>query len=330
MRYRLPLAVLVSLSISAAGCAAQGGPGAASGKFTPRSVDLVVHTGPGGGSDLFARKVNEILRQAKLVSGNWTVRNENGGSGATAMAYMRGLSGREDTVAFTTPTWLTTPLTNKEVAVTIDQMTPVVQLASEPTVMAVRTDSPYASLPDFVAAAKRQPGKLVQTGGSVTAVDAIAGKILQGQTGAQWSFLSFEGGGERIAALLGGDADMMFAAPAEIKEQVRSGALKVIATIGDKKSALFPDAPTLAEAGIAAQVPQQLRGVVGPPKMPQEAVEYYTGVFAKLVRTPQWATYVQDNGLETAYAGTGAWAETLQSQNDLLRGTLQRLGLAEG
>ncbi|MGP4017722.1 Bug family tripartite tricarboxylate transporter substrate binding protein [Saccharopolyspora sp. 5N708] len=325
---RIPLlrtcALATAVVFAAAGCSGEQG---ANGEFAPEAVEFVVHTGPGGGSDVFAREVTGLLQQTRLITPNsWTVRNENGGSGAAAMAYLARLSGEEETVALSTPTWTTTPLTTSG-SVTLDDLTCVAQLVTEPMLMAVKADAPYNTLQEFVAAARAEPGGLIQTGGSVTSVDAIAGEIIRANTGTDWSYLSFEGGGERIAAVLSGDADMMFGSPLDFTEQVRAGNLKVIATIGSEAPALFPDAPTLAESGIDVPVPQQVRGLIGPPDMSEEARAYYTGLFEKLVATPEWAAYVEKNGLTTAFADGAAFERNMTEQAGLLRTNLDQLGL---
>jgi putative tricarboxylic transport membrane protein len=316
-------ALAAALVLAAAGC---GGGSSRSGG-APEAVEFVVHTGPGGGSDVFAREVTGLLQQTGLITPNsWTVRNENGGSGAAAMAFLARLSGDEDTVALSTPTWITTPLTTSG-SISLDDLTYVAQLVSEPMLMAVKADSPHDNIQDFVTAARAEPGGLVQTGGSVTSVDAIAGEIIQAATGTDWSYLSFEGGGERIAAVLSGDADMMFGSPTDFTEQVRAGKLKVIGTIGPEASALFPDAPTLPASGIDAAVPQQVRGLIGPPDMPEEAIAYYTGVFEKLTATPEWAAYVEKAGLTTTFANGAEFERNMTAQADLLRDNLSELGL---
>lgn len=323
-------AVSAALALLVTGCSSATGSddGTTAEEFSPEAVELMVHTGPGGGSDVFARELTAILESEELVErSSWTVVNENGGSGAVAMAQLARLAGEETTVAMTTPTWLTTPLTNADAAVTIDQLTPIAQMVSEPMVMAVAADAPYESLEDFVAAAEADPGALVQTGGSVTAVDAIAGEVLKDETGADWSFLSFEGGGERVTALLSGDADMMFGAPSDFSEQVRAGELRVIATIGEERSELFPDAPTLEESGFDVEVPQQLRGLVGPPEMPEEAVAYYEGIAEEVSSTDAWAQYCEENGLTPVFAGADEWADNLEEQDELLTELLDELDL---
>ena len=84
----------------------------------------------------------------------------------------------------------------------------------------MRADSAIKTLADFVAAAKDKPGQLKQAGGSITSRENVVRQLLMTHTGARWSFISFPGGGERLAALLGGHVDlMMILDPSEAREQ---------------------------------------------------------------------------------------------------------------
>src|SRR2546427_321294 len=184
--------------------------------FRPaRPVEVVVHTGPGGGSDLLARAVALMVEREKLLPVRMQVVNKTGGGAAVAAAYLAEKKGDPNTIGFFTGVWLTSPLTSAEARVSLKDLTPVVRLVLEPAVIAVKTDAPYKTLADFVAAARQHPGQLKQSGGSITSRDNVVRQLLQKHTGARWSFISFPGGGERMAALLGGHVNMMVIEPAE-------------------------------------------------------------------------------------------------------------------
>jgi putative tricarboxylic transport membrane protein len=173
----------------------------------------------------------------------------------------------------------------------------------EPAVFAVRADSPYKSLKDFIEAAKARPGQLKQSGGSATSRDNIVRQSLQAATGARWAFVSFPGGGERLAALLGGHVDIMVIEPQEAGEQVRAGKLRVLAQVTDKRLPGYPGVPTLKEAGYNVNPTPQIRAVVAPPQQPDEASRYWEGVFNKLRGTESWKKYIADNQLEERFTG---------------------------
>ena len=109
-------------------------------------------------------------------------------------------------------------------------------------------------------AAKEKPGQLKQSGGSVTSRDNVVRQLLQRSSGARWAFISFPGGGERIAALLGGHVNMMVIEPAEAGEHIRAGNMRVLAQVSDARLPAFPSVPTLKEAGFNVTPVPQVRG----------------------------------------------------------------------
>jgi putative tricarboxylic transport membrane protein len=322
---------LVSLMLVASACGLNGDSGGGSQgggeTFQPESPEFMVHTGPGGGSDIFVRDLIEMMRQEGIIEGNWPVRNEEAGEGAGAMNQLLSDRGGTDLISAMTTTWLTTPLTIEGASVTVEDLTPIAGLITEPEVMAVPTDSPYGSLSDFVADAKKNPGELVQTGGSTTEVGALNGEVLQAEAGTDWKFLSFEEVGQRVAALLNGDADMMFGSTQDFAPHVNAGKIKVIATISPLPSPVFPDAPTTKEQGFESELVGQVRGVMGPPDMPAEALEYYQGVFEDTLQTDAWKEYAKKNGLVTQLRLGQEWDDFLAQQNEKVKEALKTADL---
>lgn len=321
------------LLVFAAGCglntddSSDDGGGDGGGASEPTDVEYLVHTGPGGGSDIFARDVVSMLRDEEIISENWPVRNEEAGEGAGAMAYLLGEAGEDNTISGITTTWLTTPLTIEGVETKVTDFTPVAGLIIEPEVMAVTADSPYETLSDFVDDAKANPGDLVQAGGSTTEVGALNGKALATEAGTSWKFLSFEEVGQRIAALLNGDADMMFGSAQDFTAQVKAGKLKVIASISPEPSPIYPDAPTTADEGFSTELVPQIRGILAPPDIPDSALEYYQGVFSDLVETESWKSFAEKNGVVTDLTVGDEWGEFLAEQEELVREKLDEVGL---
>ncbi len=270
--------------------------------FKPaRTVDLVVHTGPGGGSDVLARAIAVMVEKEKLLPVRLQVVNKPGGNGAVAAAHLAEKKADPNTLGLFTGVWLQTPLVSAEAKVTLRDLTPIARLVLEPAVIAVKADAPYKTLAEFIEAAKKNPGQLKQSGGSNTSRDNVVRQLLQKSTGARWAFISFPGGGERIAALLGGHVDIMVIEPEEAGEHIRAGNMRVLAQVSEKRLAKFPEAPTLKEAGFDVPVVPQVRGVVAPPGIPKENVEFWQDFFRKLTRTPSWQKYIADNQFEDGY-----------------------------
>jgi len=313
----------IALSIAALALAA---PAAAQWKPT-KPVDLIVHTGPGGGSDLLARAMTTMIEKEKLVPVRINVINKPGGNGAVAAAALVERKGDPHTIGLITSVWIAGPLTSSEAKITVHDLKPIAQLMLEPAVFVVRADSPYKTLKDFIEAAKAKPGALKQSGGSVTSRDNIIRLSLQHATGAKWAFVSFQGGGERLAALLGGHVDIMVIEPQEAGEQVRAGKLRVLTQLTEKRLPGWPDVPTLKESGYDVAMTPQIRAVVAPPEQPADASMYWENTFDKLRKTESWKKYVHDNQLEESFADGATLKKTMVEIEKQLKDAYTQAGI---
>lgn len=317
MSNKLALAALLALSNTVF---AQG--------FTPtRPVEAVVHTGPGGGSDVLARAVALMIEKEKLLPVRMQVVNKPGGGGAVAAAYLAEKKGEDHTIGFFTGVWLTNPLTSEKAKVTLKDLTPIARLVLEPALIAVKADAPYKSLPDFINAAKQKPGQLKQSGGSITSRDNVVRQQLQQVTGVRWQFISFPGGGERIAALLGGHVDMMVIEPAEAGEHIRGGNMRVLAQVADTRLPAFPNVPTIREAGFNVTPVPQVRGIVAPPGIPAANVAYWEGVFRRLTQTASWKKFLDENQFEDGYQNAVELTKFYEEFSQEMRGILKEAGI---
>ena len=300
----------------------------AAAQFKPsKPVEFVTHTGPGGGGDVFARGIAAAMEKEGLMPVRMQVVNKTGGGGLTAMAYLAEKQGETHTIAVFTGIWFTNPIMRKEAKFTMRDMTPLVRLVLEPAMVAVKNDAPYKSLKDFIDAAKQKPGEMKQSGGSLGSRDWVVRQLLMTNTGANWAFISFPGGGERIAALLGGHVNMMVIEPQEAGEHIRAGNLRVIATVADKRLPAFPDVPTIQEAGFKIPNVPQVRGIVAPPGIPPEAVAYWEELFARFIKTPSWQKYLAENMFQDGYMRSAELAKFGDEFSDSTRKILVEGGV---
>ena len=295
----------IVFSIAVVGAIALQATAFAQGFKPSKTVEIVVHTGPGGGNDVLARAIAVMIEKEKLLPVRMQVVNKPGGGGAVAPAFLAENMGNTHMVALFSGVWLTNPIVTAEAKVTVRDLTPVVRLVTEPAVIAVKADAPFKTLGDFIDAARKAPGQLKQSGGSISSRDNVVRQLLQKQTGAQWAFISFPGGGERISALLGGHVNMMVIEPQEAGEHIRAGNMRVLAQVSEKRLAAFGNVPTLKEAGFDIPNVPQVRGVVAPPGVAKEAVAYWEDLFRRLSRTDSWKKYLEDNQFEDGYLGSG-------------------------
>jgi putative tricarboxylic transport membrane protein len=315
----------LSIAVISTALFIHAGPGYAQFKPT-KPIEIIVHTGPGGGADVLARFISQAVEKEKLAPVRMQVNNKSGGGGLTAMNYVVEKKGDAHAIAIFTGNWLTNPLTQAEAKVTIKDMTPIVRLVLEPAVVVVKADAPYKTLRDFIDAAKKAPGQLKQSGGSITSRDNVIRQLMMKNTGANWTFISFPGGGERIAALLGGHVNMMVIEPQEAGEHIRAGNMRVLAQISEKRLAGFPNVPTLKEAGVDIPYVPQVRGIVAPPGIPQDAVAYYEDLFARLSKTGTWRKYLEDQQFEDGFQRSAELSQFFDQFTNRMREILKDAG----
>ncbi len=296
--------------------------------FTPeRPLEFMVHTGPGAGSDVFARAVQGLLGKTKLVSQTIQVSNKAGGGGLVAMSYLGEKKGENHLVAVFTGVWFVNPQIRSNAKFTMSDLTPIARLILEPAVMTVRADSPYKTAKDFFDAAKANPGKLKQSGGSISGRDNTIRQLLMKASGADWQFISMKSGGERVAALLGGHVDMFVMEPSEAEEQIKAGKIRVLATLMEKRIPSMPNIATINEQGYKVPEVPQARGFVGPPGMSPAAKAYYVDVLTKLHGTKDWADFIKENRYEDGFLTGPALDKFVSEYTQTLRGILKDAGV---
>jgi len=307
--------------------AAIASPVAAQGFKPTRPIEFVTHTGPGGGGDVLARAIASAMEKEKLMPVRMQVVNKTGGGGHTAMSYLVEKKGDAHTIAVFTGLWFTNPIMRAEANITLKDLTPLVRLVLEPAMLAVKNDASYKTLKDFIDAAKQNPGQLKQSGGSLGSRDWIVRQLLMKNTGTSWAFISFPGGGERIAALLGGHVNIMLIEPQEAGEHIRAGNMRVLAAISEQRMAAFPNAPTLKEAGFDVPNVPQPRGIIAPPGIPADAVAYWEELFAKFVKTPSWRKILEDSLFEDGFQRSAELDKFIDQYSETTRGILREGGV---
>jgi putative tricarboxylic transport membrane protein len=297
-------------------------------QFKPtRTIEFVVHGGPGSGNDVFARQLTTIIDQEKLAPVRMQVVNKPGGGSTTAANYVTSKKNDPHVIACFTNIWLIDPLIQPSAANRLQDMSPIARLVVEPALVVVLADSPYKTLGQFIEAAKANPGKLRWSGGSIMSRENTVRQLLMQKTGARWQFISFPSGGERLAALLGGHVEMMIVDPSEAGEQIRAGKFRAIAQVSARRLPGFPDIPTIKEAGFDIPDVPQMRGVVGAAGMSDATIAFYEDMFLKASQTPLWKKFVGERQLDGEFVRSKDLKPFLNSFEGTLRNILKDAGV---
>ncbi len=300
-------------------------PAAAQEFYPSEQLEWTIAFGPGGGNDIMSRTIVDILQKYDLYPSEISVENRAGGSGAVGWGYLYSQSGDPYAISTTSGSFITTPL-QADTPWSPSDFTPVALLATDDLVLLVNGDSEIDSLDAFIESARENPPTI---GGIGTVnVDFIVPKILSDQAGFEFDYVSFNDAGEMNTALLSDALDAMMANPAEILGLVESGDLKPLAFSGDTVPETLGDIPTMAEAGYEIGVSMP-RGLILAPDAPEEAQQWWIATIKKVVDTPEWDAYINNNQLTENLQYGAEFEETLLKTQENFARILREQGAIE-
>jgi putative tricarboxylic transport membrane protein len=321
---KVALAAVLGLSILAAGCSSTGG-----GTFPTKPIEFIAPSGAGGGWDSTARTAAKVLNDEKIITQPITVQNKAGGGGAVGLAYLVDKKGDPYTINVYSPPLLLIYL-NGQSQFSYKDVTPIAQVMTDYSVFAVKADSKFKTIQDVMAAAKADPKSVKVGGGSAPgSMDHLAflkpAKVA-GVDVKSLPYVSFQGGGEAMTALLGGHIDVISTGIGEAAEQARAGKVRILAVTAPKRVDVIKDVPTLKESGIDAEF-IVWRGFFGPPNMPADALKTMDESFSKMLKSKAWADAAAKQGWITEYKNSADFKKFLDNENKTMESLLAEVGL---
>lgn len=288
---------------------------AADPDYPSRPIDYVTFASPGSTQDLIGRLMADIIAKEKILSQPMVVLNKTGSGGAVAFGYVYERKGNPHLVLIVpSASFLLTPMLTK-LPYNYKSFVPLCNLAVDGSVLAVRSDSPFKTVDDLFAEAKKKPKELLQGGGSFTAPENMQGRAMQKIKGVQWNFVSFAGGSnEALVNLLSGNVHFILVNPDAVRDHVRSGKVRVLLNCAPTRFSLFQDVPTVKEAGLGEPV-GTYRGMVGPPDMPEYAAKKLEAVFKRITENDRFKKYIEDSMMQPAWMPSQEYGKFLDEEN---------------
>ncbi len=303
------IAVVLLLAVSAAFAGGTGENDGKSVKFPSRPLEFVACYGPGGGHDTMLRTMQKILTEEGIITESINVINKPGGSGTIGMAYVSGHEGDGHYLMSATSSFLATPL-NTNVSVNYKDFTPIARLGVDPNIIVVNSQSKYMTLSDAV-----NSGEIINIGGNLGSIDHILAMKLQKMTSIKFNFIPFQGDGELVSALLGGQIDMIATNPNTALDYLRAGKFRALGISIDERLPALPDVPTLKELGYDISL-SVFRGIVAPKNISEEARKYYSDMAKKLSESERWnKEYLERNTIAAGYLDSDDFAKYLDELN---------------
>jgi putative tricarboxylic transport membrane protein len=288
---------------------------------------MMVPNSPGGGYDLTARTAVKIMEDQD-ITGRVEVFNVIGAGGTVAMARLMNEKGNDDLMMTMGLGVVGATYTNGS-NIKASDATAIAKLIEDPGAIFVPASSPFKTVQDFVTAWKADPSKVTIGGGSSPGgPDHLFPMELAKAVGVDpktVNFITYDGGGDLLTALLGNKITVGTSSPGELIDQIEAGQLRVLAVSSDKRVEGV-DAPTLKESGIDLTF-ANWRGVLAPPGISDKAKQSMVKVLEEMHGTEQWKQALVKNGWTDAFV-TGAEFETfLKDQDNRVSSTLTELGL---
>ncbi len=288
---------------------------------------MMVPNSPGGGYDLTARTAVKIMEDQD-ITGRVEVFNVLGAGGTVAMARLMNERGNDDLMMTMGLGVVGATYTNGS-KIKASDATAIAKLIEDPGAIFVPADSPFKTVGDFVAAWKADPSKITIGGGSSPGGPdhlfpmEVAKKV--GVDPKQVNFITYDGGGDLLTALLGKKITVGTSSPGELIDQIEAGQLRVLAVSSEKRVEGI-DAPTLKEAGIDLTF-ANWRGVLAPQGISDTAKREMVKSLEEMHGTQQWKDALVKNGWTDAFVTGADFEQFLKDQDNRVSSTLTELGL---
>jgi putative tricarboxylic transport membrane protein len=292
-------------------------------------LKVIAPANPGGGWDQTARSIQQVLQSGAIVK-TVTVENIPGAGGTIGLAqFVDKQAGNGNALLVNGLVMVGAILTNNA-AVTLKQTTPIARLTGEYEVIVVPANSEFATLAGLIEKLKADPGAVAWGGGSAGGTDHILAGLVAKVVGvdpAQLNYVPFSGGGEALAAVLGGHVTAGVSGYGEWEGQIASGELRALA-ISSAERLPGIDIPTLREQGIDVDL-ANWRAIVAPPGIDDAQKTALLDTVDAMVKSEGWQTVLKERNWLDLYLAGDEFAAFLADEDARITATLQQIGLVK-
>ncbi len=293
--------------------------------FPSRPIEMVIHSNPGAGQDVFGRLVAEISAREKLLPQPFTVVNRPGGSGAVASTFMKSKRGDPHYLLSLSSTIVLALAQRPDIGLPLDIYTPVALFGFDLQSVTVPVDSKYKTFKDLVEAAKQSPDTIVNGIASATGTARFFQYQLEKMTGAKFKYVSFKSGSDAMAAVMGKHVDVTMENVSEVLSGVEAKKLRILAVPSAQRLTGLPDVPTLKELGYNIHVGGG-RGLAMPAGVPKEALAVMEAAAERAHKSAAWRDYANKNMYESTYMGSAQLTQYLNNQLPAVGEFMQFIG----
>ncbi|AQU80412.1 Bug family tripartite tricarboxylate transporter substrate binding protein [Planococcus faecalis] len=297
---------------------------AGSPDYPERGLTIVAPSGAGGGWDLTARSIAKTMNTTGIIEESIMVENKPGGGGAVYMAEYATKEVDNDYMLMvkSPPILINNSKAEGNSPYGYKDTTPLAQLTRDYGAIVVRADSEFQTLTDVLDAVKTDPKAVTFAGGSAPgSMDHLVGILPAFEYGIDpksVKYVSYDGGGEAVAALLGNNADVIATDASTIGEYMKSGDVRVLAVSSPERlEGDLSEIPTFKEEGIDTEF-TIWRGIFGPKDMSDTAYKYWSEKLEEMSGSEGWKQELEQNGWQSEYKNGEDFEKYLQTQEELI------------
>lgn len=307
------------------------GQAVAADPYPVRPIQVIVPFPPGGVADLVARPFATALE--KQLKQPVVIVNKTGAGGAVGMQAQAVSKPDGYTLMVALSSISVMPevdaLFGRPPVYKLSEFAPIALLSSDPTVLVVGSKSPWKTVADFVADAKKRPGEIKYASSGVYGTMHVAMEMFAHAAGIKLRHIPTGGGGPALTALLGGHVDAISGGPNVSIPQIKAGNVRVLAGWGDKRLAALPDVPTLMELGYKNVEFYIWSGFFAPAATPQPIINVLREATAKAVQAPEFKAAMQKMETPIAYMDAPEFRKFWDADADRLVKAVRNIGKVE-
>ena len=282
--------------------------------YPDRAVKIVVPYPPGGFNDTLARISSEKL--SKLWNQSVVVENKPGGNTTIGNSLVAKSPADGYTMLISPLPFSVLPALygDKLPYDSIKDFQPLIWAGSAQNVLAVRNNLPIRNVKELIEYAKKNPDKLNYGSTGSGSSNHLSMELFMSMTGTKLVHIPYKGSAPAVAALMGGDTDLMFDNVPNIMNQLKAGSVRAIAVTGLKRSSLFPDVPTVAESGVPGYEVNVWFGLQMPAGTPKPIVTQVNQQLAAIYKSEEVTKRFNDQGVEVVASTPEGFANLIKSE----------------
>jgi tripartite-type tricarboxylate transporter receptor subunit TctC len=295
--------------------------------YPDKPIRLILAFPPGGGSDTVGRLVGDAM--GKRLGQQVLIDNRGGASGniASDLVSRAAPDGYTLLLGFST-TMTVNPGLFPDLPFDVKKdLIPITELADGQYLLVANPSVPAKTVPDLIAYAKANPGKLNFASAGIGSPLHLAGELFKQRTGVDITHLAYKGGGPAVAAVLGDEAQLMFGSVPSTLPQVQAGKLVAIATTGKKRLAALPDVPTMEEAGVKDFLVWTWYGLLAPRGTPQAIIDKLNTEAVAAVHEPAVTEGLAKVGLTAIGSTPQAFTDLIASDTEIWTKVIKDAGI---